>query len=411
MEKKVSHAPWTALVLSGGGARGAYEAGVIRYLRDEMPARIRAHMRFEVICGTSVGAINCCFLATYNHAPEIQGQALADIWQRLNIEGVYRVGLRELLSIPKFLFGSRGRGELDEAIGPGRLGGFFDTSPLEQLVRRGTRWKNIGANLASGDLKALAVIATHVGSGQTHVFVQRSEPGLPAWSTDPQVQAFHVEIGPNHALASAAIPWIFPSVEIEGEVYCDGGIKLNTPISPAVRLGADRLLVVGLKTSQKEKNINSLPIDRYPSALFLLGKILNALMLDKTEYELKRLERINALLDAKDELKKDLSKTLNNIVTPLRGAPYRPIETLVIRPSEDIAKIAGRHLRQGGVAARAGGLIGPLLRRIGGGAEDQANDLLSYLLFDGEFAHDLIQLGMHDADAQRQEIIDFFDAS
>jgi NTE family protein len=411
LEKRASRAPWTGLVLSGGGARGAYEAGVMRYLRNEMPARIKSHMRFEVICGTSVGAINCCFLATYNHSPEIQGQALVDIWESLNIEGVYRVGFRELLSLPKFLFGSRGRGELDETIGPGRLGGFFNTSPLEQLVHNGTRWENIGINLASGDLKALAIISTHVGSGQTHVFVQRSEPGLPAWSTDPQVQAFHVDIGPNHALASAAIPWIFPSVEIGGEVYCDGGIKLNTPISPAVRLGADRLLVIGLKASQKDKIMNPHPIDRYPSAFFLLGKILNALMLDKTEYELKRLERINAFLDVKNKLNKDLSNSLNAIVTPLRGAPYRPIETLVIRPSEDISKIAGRHLRQGGVAARAGGLIGPLLRRIGGGGEDQANDLLSYLLFDGEFAKDLIQLGMHDADAQRKEIIDFFDAS
>jgi NTE family protein len=402
MVEKASHAPWTALVLSGGGARGAYEAGVIRYLRDELPPRVRAHMRFEVICGTSVGAINCCFLAAHNHMPQVQGQALAEIWQRLRIDGVYHVGMREILNLPKFLMGSRGRGELDEVIGPGRLGGLFNTMPLEQLVRRGMRWKNISANLASGDLKALAVAATHVKSGKTHVFVQRSEPGLPPWSTDPQIHAYNVEIGPNHALASAAIPWMFPAVEIEGEIYCDGGVKLNTPISPAIRLGADRLFVIGLHdeigdTAGQAKR--AARFDRYPSALFLLGKIFNSLMLDKTEYDLKRLERFNALIANNKE-------AVNQTMTPFRGAPYRHIDTLVVRPSEDIAEIAGRHLRTGSVASRAGALVGAFLRRVGEASEGQANDLLSYLLFDGEFASDLIRMGMRDADAQRQKIID-----
>lgn len=412
MVEKSSQAPWTALVLAGGGARGAYEAGVVRYLRDELPPRVRAHMRFEIICGTSVGAINCCFLATHNHMPHVQGQAITEMWQRLRIDGVYHVGLREILNLPKFLFGSRGRGELDEVIGPGRLGGLFNTNPLEQLVRRSMRWKNISMNLASGDLKALAIAATHVKSGHTHVFVQRSEEGLPPWSTDPQIQAFQVEIGPNHALASAAIPWMFPAVEIEGEVYCDGGIKLNTPISPAIRLGADRLFVIGLHSDHRdpaEETRRMQRFDRYPSALFLLGKIFNSLMLDKTEYDLKRLERFNALLDiGKESFGPEYQVALNQTMTPFRGAPYRHIDALVVRPSEDIAEIAGRHLKSGSVAARAGSLVGAFLRRMSDTSEGQANDFLSYLLFDGEYASDLIRMGMRDADAQRQKIIDFF---
>ena len=411
---KASKAPWTALVLSGGGARGAYEAGVIRYLRDELPPRVRAHLRFEVICGTSVGAINCCFLASNNHIPEVQGQALTEVWKRLRIDGVYHVGMRELLNLPKFLFGSRGRGELDDAVGPERLGGLFNTSPLEQLVGNSLRWKNIGANLASGDLKALALTATHVATGNTHVFVQRSEPGLPPFTSDSQVHAFLTEIGPAHALASSAIPWIFPAVEINGEIYCDGAIKLNTPISPAIRLGADRLFVIGLKSHAEEENERTLKntrIDRYPSAIFLLGRILDALLVDKTDYDLKRLQHINAILKMGQELAgAQFEGALEKTLLPLRGSNYRPIESLVIRPSEDVAQIANRHLQTGTIAARAGSLVGPFLRQMGEASQGQAGDLLSYLLFDSEFANDLIALGMRDADAKRQQIIDFFSA-
>src|SRR5215813_11998033 len=102
-------APATALVLSGGGARGAYEAGVIRYLRNELPARVRPHVRFEILCGTSVGAINCCYLAANSHTPDSQGQSLVNIWQDLKIEQVYRLGVREILNLPRFILGSRGR--------------------------------------------------------------------------------------------------------------------------------------------------------------------------------------------------------------------------------------------------------------------------------------------------------------
>lgn len=403
MTDVAQRAPWTALVLSGGGARGAYEAGVIRYLRDELPPRVRAHLRFEIYCGTSVGAINSCCLAAYNHAPEVQGKMLTELWQRLRIDGVYHVGFREMLNLPKFLFGSRGRGEIDEPVGPGRLGGLFNTSPLEQLVKKSFPWESISANIASGELKALAINATHVASGVTHVFVQRQDARLPHWNNDPQTHAYSTEITPAHAMASAAIPWVFPAVEIDGEIYFDGGIKLNTPISPAIRLGADRLFVIGLR-SESETRITTQKttsqIEHYPSAIFLLGKILNALMVDKTDYDLKRLERFNAMLE--------LGDAMNEKMTALRGTPYRKIDTFVINPSEDLAAIAGRHLRTGTAATRAGGLFAPFLQRYGESSEGEANDLLSYLLFDGEFASDLINLGMRDADAQRQRIIDFF---
>ena len=407
-------APLTGLVLSGGGARGAYEAGVIRYIRDELPPKVRAHARMEIICGTSVGAINGCFLAANAHQPELQGRALTSVWERLRIEGVYKVTWRELSRLPKFLWGSRGRGQLDDLVAPGRLGGLLNTAPMEQLVRRGMRWNNIQRNTESGDLYALAINATHISTGKVHTFVQRQGGGIPPWSTDPGVEARATTIGPHHPLASAAIPWIFPAVEIEGDVYCDGGLKLNTPISPALRLGADRILVIGLNQEIPEEDAPTIEpetssVDQFPSAPFLLGKILNALLSDKTGYDLSRLKRFNAILEAGEKAFGDRFATaLGEAITPLRGAPYRKITTLMIQPQGDIAKIADKYARLGSVAARAGGLIGPVIRRIADSGDEEQGDLLSYLLFDGEFASDLVRMGMRDADAKRQELIDFF---
>lgn len=406
-------APVTALVLSGGGARGAYEAGVIRYIRDELPVRIRPHVRFEVMCGTSVGAINCCYMAATSHEPESQGKALAGIWQDLQIDKVYQMGLKELLNLPRFLLGSRGKGDLDEMIGPGRLGGLFNTSPMEHLVHHNIHWQKIRSNLEHGYFKALAINATHIRSGKTHVFVEREGGGVPPWSTDPQIEAHAVEIGPQHALASAAIPWVFPAVAINNEIYSDGSIKLNTPISPALRLGADRLFVVGLRSEEvadwhKEKPATN-RIDTFPSAAYLLGKVLNALLVDKTEYDLKRLRRYNTLLEeGQRKFDEQFTTLLDDLMIKTRGAPYRNIDTIEVRPSIDIAEIASRHLQRGSIAARAGSLVGPLLHRLGDIGVGQASDLLSYLLFDHEFAQELIRLGMHDADVRRQQIIDFF---
>jgi len=404
-------APLTALVLSGGGARGAYEAGVIKYIRDELPARIKPHVRLEILCGSSVGAINCCYIAAHSHVPEAQGQGLSDMWMGLRIDKVYQLGMREVINLPKFLLGSRGRGELDDILGPGRLGGLFNTSPMEEMVKNEIPWKRVRKNLFEGHFKALAINATHIRTGRTHVFVEREGDVVKPWSTDPQVEAHAVEIGPNHALASAAIPWIFPAVSINGEIFSDGSIKLNTPISPALRLGADRLFVINLKSEEMpawQKN-PEVRIDAFPSAAYLLGKILNALLMDKTAYDLMRLHRYNAILKMGERsFGEGFSSVFNRLMTESRGAPYRHIDTFEVGPSVDIAEIASRHLQQGSVAARAGSLVGPLLRRFGDIGVGQASDLLSYLLFDHEFASELIHLGMNDADAKRSQIIEFF---
>jgi NTE family protein len=418
---KRKRAALTGLVLSGGGARGAYEAGVIKYIRNELPPRTRTHARFEIICGTSVGAINTCFLAATSHQPDVQGRALGDVWERLRIDGVYQVGVRELLNLPRFLLGSRGRGELDDVVGPGRLGGLLNTSPLEQLVRRGTRWSFIEENLQQGILHGVCVNATHVASGKTHSFVHTKDGVVPPWSTDPGIVARAVKMGPEHALASAAIPWIFPCVDIDGHVYADGGLKLNTPICPAIRLGADRLLVIGLRAKEEPAEGGMLPkvddgridradrVEHSPSAAFLLGKILNSFLSDKTEYDLQRLERFNTLLEAGERAYGEgFSEALGAALTKQRGQTYRKVDSLLVRPNEDIAAVAAKHLRLGSVITRAGPVVGPLLRRLAGTGGEREGDLLSYLMFDGEYAADLVAMGMRDADAMRQQLIDFF---
>ncbi len=413
------HAALTGLVLSGGGARGAYEAGVVKYIRNELPPRTRTHARFEIICGTSVGAINTCFLAASAHQPDVQGRALADVWERLRIDGVYQVGARELMNLPRFLLGSRGRGDLDDAVGPGRLGGLLNTSPLEQLVRRGTRWAFIERNLQEGVLHGVCVNATHVASGKTHSFVHTKDGVIPPWSTDPGIVARAVKLGAEHALASAAIPWIFPCVDIDGQVYADGGLKLNTPISPAIRLGSDRLLVIGLRAPEEPAE-GMMPrvdgggggadrVEHSPSAAFLLGKILNSFLSDKTEYDLQRLERFNALIEAGERAYGDgFVDALGAAMAKRRGQTYRKVDALLVRPNEDIAAVAAKHLRLGSVITRAGPIVGPLLRRLAGTGGEREGDLLSYLLFDGEYAADLVAMGMRDADAMRQQLIDFF---
>jgi NTE family protein len=196
-------------------------------------------------------------------------------------------------------------------------------------------------------------------------------------------------------------------------------LKLNTPISPAIRLGADRLLVIGLRAREEPTDGGMLPriedvagadrVEHSPSAAFLLGKILNSFLSDKTEYDLQRLERFNALLDAGERAYGDgFADALAAAMTSNRGQTYRKVDSLLVRPNEDIAAVAVKHLRLGSVIGRAGPIVGPLLRRIAGTGGDRAGDLLSYLLFDGEYAADLVAMGMRDADAMRQQLIDFF---
>jgi NTE family protein len=183
---------------------------------------------------------------------------------------------------------------------PAREGGLLDPRGIEAVVAKSIPFEHIDANLASGLLDALTVSTTHVQSGRTVVFVQTKTGTLPPWSHDPTVEPRAAKIRAQHALASAAIPILFRSVRIDHEFHCDGGLRQNIPLSPARRLGADALLIINPRFVPTQPLYEGTPAaeERFPGPLFLLGKTLNALLLDRIDTDLARLESVNKILDA-----------------------------------------------------------------------------------------------------------------
>ncbi len=401
--------PPIALVLSGGGARGAYEAGIVRYLREELPPSTRGRVRFDILCGTSVGAVTACVLAATMETPEQQGRILSDLWSSLSLDQVYKVQGENLWSLTRKMW----RAATNEPVRSEgwRLYDVFHPEPLEEMVRTRPSWPRISQNLARGLFSALSVTATEIASGNSVVFVQRAQGGVPPWSRDPYSEAREAIIGPEHALASAAIPLLFRSVKIGDEFFCDGSLRQTTPLGPALRLGAQKVLLISLKYRPPDGKRPRRKLDVYPTTPLLMGKVLNALMLDHTDYDLDRLRRFNNLLKVgREQFGDAFIPKINEVVQGTRGQPYRLVEDLVIRPSRDIATIAAGHAKDAGageIAQRS--LPAKILHRIAQSHLVTEADLASYLLFDGAYAKDLISLAMEDAHREREALMRFFE--
>lgn len=400
--------PRIGFVLSGGGSRGAYEAGIIHYIRTDLAKRLGRHVPLDIVSGTSVGAINAAFLAATMGDPESQAEQIASAWRALRIEELISLKPKDLLRAGRMLLGAD---PPPPPPGSFRYGGILDTSGLERFVIRAIPWRGIDKNLRDRKLHAISVSATHVASGHTVVFLSSSEPVPREWSRDPFVRHRAARIGPRHVLASAAIPMLFPSVKIGEQYFTDGGLRQNTPMSPAIRLGADRLLLVSLRHVKKTPEVSDPPrVESYPKPLFLAGKALNALMLDHTEYDLQRMQRINLILDAGHaSFGEQFEQMMNHELVRLRGAPLRRIQAVHIRPSEDIGTMAADFVAAGRM--RVSGLLArKLIDRLAGGSEGRhESDFLSYLLFDGNFAAELIELGRRDAAKKEDELASLFD--
>ena len=389
-----------ALVLSGGGARGAYEAGVLRYALGKLAPRRGPSAIPQIFCGTSVGAINACALAARAELPDLGVRLLADRWESLRLEDVFKLGWGDLTAIARWLVG--------KPVVDG-VTSLLDARPLAVLVREFVPWRALHQNVADGRVRAVTLSATDVETGHTIIFVE-SATDHALYSTDASVEYVSTRLKPQHALASAAIPIIFPTVRVGGRLFVDGSVRQNTPISPAIRMGCERVLVIGLRADPRtllaraSRRQAASEQESLSAPLYLFGKLLDALLLDRVENDLANLRRVNAALRALSP--GILEEQPVALALVAAGGSLRPVSDLFIRPSQDLGKVAADVLARPAVRARLSGPAGYLMRRIGENAvqTQDPSDLLSYLLFDGEYARELIALGERDAHEVREEL-------
>lgn len=386
------------MILSGGGARGAYEVGVLWYIFDDLSRMRRAPPKLDILCGTSVGAINACYLAAHLTDPVLGMRRLVHLWSELQITRVLGFGVRQFAGIPRLLLGGGEQGT-----------GLFDVTPMAELVQREISWRALARALRRKQLRALTVSTTEVSNGRTVVFMQTA-PDVDIPKTAPPRTLFRADhIGPQHALASAAIPLLFPPVKIDDELYLDGGLRQNTPISPALRLGATHIFAIGSSREFKGVGAHEAGRDlRPPGAAFLLGKLLNAFLLDHVDVDLELLHRMNSVIaDGTAQFGAGFAESISREAEKRNAPPYRAVTAFTLRPTEDMGRLASEHVRSGKLMGNPF-LTRRLLNALDMGVGDEA-DLASYLLFDGHFCRQLIEMGRADAHAHRDEILSFFE--
>lgn len=405
----------TAVVLSGGGARGAYEAGVLSYIFEELPQVLGHPVHFDIVTGTSVGAIHATFLAAHGD----QGDATArlrEVWFSLAVENVFGPrGLTDVVRLPFRLLGLGGPPAPLPATGKGiteRLPGLFDTAWLEDIVLHNIDWARLRHRLDQGEVDALAIAATEIATGRSVVFVDRGGREQPPWARDPFVIARATRIGPAHAMASAAIPLIFPALRIDRTYYCDGGLRLNTPLAPALRLGADRVLVISLRyprPADEEDRIARRREASYNSLSYLAGKALNALLLDRIEYDVERMRLFNTILQTgRERYGEDFLHHINEAIARERGVAYRIVEDCLLQPSRDLGELAAECLQHRRPSRTLRDWVSQSLVRFTARGTIGEADLLSYIYFDRCYAAHLFELGRKDAARAQADLVRFF---
>ena len=370
-------------MLSGGGARGAYEAGAVAGLMEILRPRSAPFDRFA---GTSVGAMQAAYLAANAHHPDLAAPGLVALWRALRLRTHLRIERRWW-----------------------RRRAALDVRPFEQIVRAHVDGPQLRHNVASGRVAALFVAALHVESGRTTVFADLA-PGVDYVPTrNPHRETLRTAITADHVLASAAIPTLFPPRAIGGRLYYDGGLRYNTPLAPAIRAGADRLVVISPLYDGPAAPAPVRPADQAPDAVFLAGKMLHAVLLDPFAYDLEVLGRFNELLDTLDRaLDPGARAAFDARTAALRGLPYRKLDVLALSPSADLGALGLRFLERNRRALVHEGWLGAALAAYVPRLVDSGTDLASYLLFDGRFADELTALGRQDAWDRADTVRAFF---
>jgi len=382
----------TALVLSGGGVRGAYEVGVLAGIVDVLGLTSDDTPPFRIFTGTSVGAINAAFLAANTHRGDLAIGRLIDIWRSLDLTHHLQIDPLGLLGRPL-------RRLYDPNPGFGRS--VLNPKALERLVQNSVPWRSLRTAIANKTTRALVVTALQVASGRTTMFIEQAEGGTFRPSRDPRRRAQQVHINADHVLASAALPFVFPARQIGSAYYCDGGLRFNTPIAPAIRAGAEQLVVISPMFEADTDEIVTDHAVNYPSLVFLMGKLLNALLLDPVSYDIQVLERFNRLMEVLEESLTDAElERVQQVMIEHRGLPYNKIDCLAFRPSRDIGAIASDYVRTPGKRWKASRFQRMIARLAARGD----SDLASYVLFDGGFAERLIELGRTDVKARADDV-------
>lgn len=369
------------LIMTGGGARAAYQVGVLRAIARLVPRG--SPIPFQILCGTSAGAINTAGLASGAADFRVAVRRLVSIWRnfhadqvfRTDAPGIARTGAHWLLTMMSA--GLLGRHDAQYLL---------DRQPLRKLLRQHFDAEHIATAIENGILHAVSVTASGYNSGQSISFFQ-GHPDLEPWERARRIGSRAV-IGIPHLMASSAIPFVFAPEKVNREYFGDGSMRQIAPISPALHLGANRVLVIGnrqLDESARPRVRNT----HYPTLGEIAGHVLNSIFLDSLEADIERLQRINHTIGSISQRKRDS-----------HGIQLRHVDLLVIAPTEDLGELASCYVQELPWTIRA------LLRGIGAGRESGAS-LVSYLLFERSYCRHLIDLGYRDAMAQQDALQSF----
>ncbi len=381
------------LVLSGGGARGAYEVGALLYIAERMPELLE---RVRVITGTSVGAVNAAHLAGSGLTLDAV-RDLAKLWRSLSIDRM--VGF-DPIATARLLGASALRMILGREIDSPPTG-IISMDGIADIVTREVDWRGIRRTIQSGRLDAVAVAATDIATGGTELFVSHNVKLAPRWSGhDPAMQHRRVFLRPEHVLASAAIPILFRPVQIGGRWYMDGGLRYNTPLSPALVLGAESLLILSVRAESSAQV--AAPSGSFPGFGQVLGKLFDSVFLDRVTYDLDRLARINDTVAAVDLLGEGAADRLRQELVRRGRRAYRYVHLATVRPHRDLGALAAQHLAR--AAQTSPTSFARALKLLFQDDKGTTGDAASFLLFDGAYASALIDEGYRDAEASRAEL-------